>query len=86
MYTLPVRFSIAFYVERGPTMRRLFLPLALLVVLGSSTMVQADELPVTAGGLREPSFPGGNAGEGDLMTYNLPDGTAIVIGDLLSLL
>jgi hypothetical protein len=67
-------------------MRRIFLSLALLVVLGSSTMVQADELPVTAGGLREPSFPGGNAGEGDLMTYNLPDGTAIVIGDLLSLL
>jgi len=49
-------------------------------------LVQADELPITAGGLREPSFPGGNAGEGDLMTYNMPDGTAMVIGDLLSLL
>ena len=67
-------------------MLRIFLSLALLVVLGSATVVQADELPITAGGLREPTFPGGNAGEGDLMTYNLPDGTAIVIGDLLSLL
>ena len=67
-------------------MLRIFLSLALLVVLGSATLVQADELPITAGGLREPTFPGGNAGEGDLMTYNLPDGTAIVTGDLRSLL
>jgi len=57
-------------------MRRIFLALAMLLVLGSSTLVHADELPVTAGGLREPSFPGGNAGEGDL----------IVFGDLLSLI
>ena len=67
-------------------MRRIFLPLALLVVLGSAAIVQADELPITAGGLREPTFPGGNAGEGDLMTFNMPDGTAMVIGDLLSLI
>ena len=60
-------------------MRRVFLSLVMLLVL-SATFVHADVIE-----LREPSFPGAGADEGDPFIYNGPDGTAMVIGDLLSL-
>jgi hypothetical protein len=47
-------------------MPRVLLILALVSVLGSATFVSAQQ------GLQEPAFPGGNAGEGDEMTYEAP--------------
>ena len=47
-------------------MPRVFLTLALVVVLGSATLVMAQS------SFREPGFPGGGAGEGDGMTFEEP--------------
>jgi hypothetical protein len=55
-------------------MPRVFLTLALVLVLSSASLVKA------ADGLREPPFPGGNAGEGDLMTFNAPGGVGPLVG------
>lgn len=57
-------------------MKRVLLAFAMLLVLSSATFVRADP---TSQGLREPSFPGGNASEGDLMTINAP-GLAEMMG------
>ena len=55
-------------------MRRVFLSLVMLLVLSSATFVQADPQ-----GLREPPFPGGNTGEGDLVTVSVP-GVGTLVG------
>ena len=54
-------------------MRRVFLTVALVVLLGSATWVKAQQ------GLQEPPFPGSGAGEGDGMTYEAPVDAATVI-------
>ena len=57
-------------------MRRVILACAMLLVLGSTTLVQADVMD-----LREPSFPGAGAGEDDpKMTFNMPGDAANLIG------
>ena len=59
-------------MERGDTMKRVFLTLALLLVVGSTTLVKADPPQ----GLREPDFPGAGAGEG--VAANVPGVDAMI--------
>lgn len=70
--------------ERGDTMKRVFLTLALLVVVGSATFVKADPQ-----NLQEPEFPGAGAGEGDMMTFGAPGNVEMIgkacIGSLLTM-
>lgn len=54
-------------------MRKVFLTLSMLLVLGSATFVKADVMD-----LREPSFPGANADEGDPIVWDAPLAAALL--------